>query len=129
MGCGAGGIGHGMALLALFQNLKNLSPSLLWVGGFLPKTTQLIKYSPPCNLQTERFIQNPMHTFSHCMPKIMCAIFCRRGLLTECCANFGKWAGFSPPTNRMATFLDHQCDRATLIYQRNQKNFDSASST
>ena len=42
----------------------NESSSIALAGrGFLPKSCPLIKYSPLCNLQTETFLQNLIHTF------------------------------------------------------------------
>ena len=47
---------------------------------FLPKSC-LIKYSPLCSLQTETFLQNPIHTFLPCVPKFMSDILCGCGML------------------------------------------------
>ena len=50
----------------------DVSSSIALAGrGFLPKSFVLIKYSPLCNLQTETFLQNPIHTFLPCVPKFM----------------------------------------------------------
>ncbi len=50
----------------------DVSSSIALAGReFLPKSCLLIKYSPLCNLQTETFLQNPIHTFLPCLPKFM----------------------------------------------------------
>ena len=55
----------------------DVSSSIALAGrGFLSKSCPLIKYSPLCNLQTETFLQNPIHTFLPCVPKFMSDIFC-----------------------------------------------------
>ena len=50
---------------------------------FLPKSCLLIKYSSLCNLQTETFLQNPIHTFLPCVPKFMSDILCGCGMLRK----------------------------------------------
>ena len=75
---------------------------------------QLIKIMPFCNLQTETLMQNRMHTFSPCMPKIMYATICGCGALRKN-AIFGKWAEFAPLSRRIVTFVDNQYDGAALI--------------
>ena len=49
------------------------------------------------------------------MPRIMCAIFCVGVAFSEEVVLFGEWAGFAPPTRRMVTLLDNQCDGAAFI--------------
>ena len=78
--------------------------------GFLPKSCPLIKYSPLCNLQTETFLQNPIHTFLPCVPKFMSDIFVWVWHAQETNATFRHWVGLATPTRRMATFLGDQCD-------------------
>ena len=72
--------------VAFFDALAkgDVSPSIALAGrGFLPKSCILIKYSPLCNLQTETFLQNPIHTFLPCVPKFMSDILCGCGMLTK----------------------------------------------
>ena len=62
----------------------DVSSSIALAGrGFLPKSCPLIKYSPLCNLQTETFLQNPIHTFLPCVPKFMSDILCGCGMLRK----------------------------------------------
>ena len=62
----------------------DVSSSIALAGrGFLPKSFVLIKYSPLCNLQTETFLQNPIHTFLPCLPKFMSDILCGCGMLRK----------------------------------------------
>ena len=62
----------------------DVSSSIALAGrGFLPKSCPLIKYSPLCNIQTETFLQNPIHTFLPCVPKFMSDIFCGCGMLRK----------------------------------------------
>ena len=61
-----------------------VSSSIALAGReFLPKSCLLIKYSPLCNLQTETFLQNPIHTFLPCVPKFMSDILCGCGMLRK----------------------------------------------
>ena len=85
----------------------DVSSSIALAGReFLPKSCLLIKYLPLCNLQTETFLQNPIHTFLPCVPKFMSDILCG----VACSATFRHWVGLATPTRRMATFLVDQCD-------------------
>ena len=89
----------------------DVSSSIALAGrGFLPKSFVLIKYSPLCNLQTETFLQNPIHTFLPCLPKFMSDILCGCGMLRKETQTFRHWVGLATPTRRMATFLGDQCD-------------------
>ncbi len=68
----------------------DVSSSIALAGrGFLPKSFVLIKYSPLCNLQTETFLQNPIHTFLPCLPKFMSDILCGCGMLRKDFSSLG----------------------------------------
>ena len=82
---GVGGLWRGQEV-AFFGALAkvDVSSSIALAGReFLPKSCLLIKYSPLCNLQTETFLQNPIHTFFPCVPKFMSDILCRCGMLCK----------------------------------------------
>ena len=55
---------------------KVLSSSITLAGReFLPKSCLLVKYSPLCNLQTDTFLQNPIHRF-FLVYQSLCLTFC-----------------------------------------------------
>ena len=93
----------------------DVSSSIALAGkGFLPKSFVLIKYSPLCNLQTETFLQNPIHTFLPCVPKFMSDILCGCGMLRKETQLFVIGWGLLRHTRPMATFLGDQCDLPSL---------------
>ena len=83
MGRGEGGRASGGIFFGALAK-GDVSSSIALAGrGFLPKSFVLIKYSPLCNLQTETFLQNPIHTFLPCLPKFMSDILCGCGMLRK----------------------------------------------
>ena len=77
--------GRDWAEMAFFGALAkgDVSSIALASREFLPKSCLLIKYLPLCNLQTEIFLQIPIHTFLPCVPKFMSDILCGCGMLRK----------------------------------------------
>ena len=75
MGCGEGGrAGQEVAFFGALAKVFVSSSIALAGREFLPKSCLLVKYSPLCNLQTETFLQNPIHTFL--VYQSLCLTFC-----------------------------------------------------